>query len=106
MRLKVVVEEREMAVEVPRYVIDEGDEFFDRMDADMDGGVQMGKEWVEAPELTQRCQVAAERLVAALDTDNSPTATMMAGYILRRMPGVQEVRVATEGELQETEFIL
>ncbi|HKJ75956.1 MAG TPA: hypothetical protein VKA64_02010 [Gammaproteobacteria bacterium] len=106
MRLNVVVEEREMNVEVPSYVVNEGDEFFDRMDQDMDGGVQMGKEWVENPDTQQRCQVAAERLATALDTDNQPTVTMMAGYILRRMPGVQEVRVATEGELQETEFIL
>lgn len=105
MRLNVVVEEGERVVEVPSYVVNEGDEVFDRMDRDMDGGVQMGKEWVEHPDATQRCQVAAERLVTALDTDNQSTATMMAGYILRRMPGVREVRVATEGELQETEFI-
>jgi hypothetical protein len=31
---------------------------------------------------------------------------MMAAYILNRVPGIKGIRVATDGEIQETELLM
>ena len=104
MILNVVVGEDNFPVEVPDDVLQDGSEMFDKMDRDMDKGWQIGRFWVDDPDVKQRCQVAADKLLTALHTENKAVITMMAGYIIKRMPGVTHAYVATDGEIQETEF--
>lgn len=104
MMLKAVIEGEVYQVKVPDDVIREGDEFFARMNADMDKGWQMGREWVESPSLEQRCQIAADRLADAIHAENDTLAGLMAGYILTQRPGTREVLIATDGDPMETEL--
>ncbi len=105
MRLDVIVQDQVFGVEVPDELVTEAEEFFRRMDADMDRGWQVGREWVERPDTTVRCQIAADRLLTALHTGNEAMKVMMAAYILARMPGVRAVEVDTEGNPLETALI-
>jgi hypothetical protein len=105
MRLNVIVEDRTQVVEVPDHVLEEGEEFFAKMDRDMDGGWQMSRVWVDSPTPLDRCQIAADRLLTALEAGNDAMKLLMAGYILARMPGATGVRISTEGEMQETEIL-
>lgn len=75
------------------------------MDADMDKGWQIARDWVDRPNTVQRCQIIADRILGAIDNENEKLAMMMAGYILSRAPGVNTVRIATDGEIQETELL-
>ncbi len=106
MILKVILEGQTVPVEVPDYLIQEGEEFFRKMDADMDKGYQMSRTWVERPDVVQRCQIAADRLLTALEQDNTRVGTMMAAYILARLPGVGGVRLTTGGDMLEHEFFM
>lgn len=103
--LTVIVEERQVPVEVADEILAEAGEFFDKIDRDMDQGWQMGREWLEHPEQADRCRIVADRLMAALESNNRQMQQLMAGYILARMPEVSAVRVNTEGELGETELL-
>jgi hypothetical protein len=103
--LKVVVETNTYSITIPDNVMQEGESFFTNMDEDMDKGWQMDRQWVDAPTVQQRCQIAASRIVDAIETGNETLAYLMAGYIVSRMPLVKEVRVDTEGEMGETQFI-
>ena len=47
MILKVIVDERTIPIEVPDYMLAEAADFFARIDADMDAGWQMSRQWVE-----------------------------------------------------------
>ena len=104
-QLFVVLEGRVHRVEVDPDVPTEGQEFFARMDADMDQGWQMSREWVEHPNPVERCQIAADRLVQAMLGADRTLAMLMAGYILDRMPGTVAVVADTTGELSATEFL-
>lgn len=104
MELLISVDADQYRIEVPDEVIAEGGEFFARMDADMDRGWQMSREWVEQPTALERCQIAADKILTALDTDNEALTMMMAGYILSRMPGVTGIRIINDGEMSTTEF--
>lgn len=104
MVLNIVIEDRPIAISVPDSVLQEARDFFARMDADMDQGWQMSREWVERPTQLQRCQIAADRLNTAINNRNETMVTLMAGYILAHMPQVRVVHIDTDGEMQETTF--
>jgi len=105
MRFKVIVGEDVYAVEVPAHVLEDSSEFFAKLDRDMDRGWQMSRDYVERPDATQRCQIAADKLLTSIMNGNGATATMMAAYIRARAPGVTGVDVDTAGEMQDTKLL-
>ncbi|HHC71950.1 MAG TPA: hypothetical protein ENK54_03555 [Thiotrichales bacterium] len=104
MKLDVYLDEEMVPVEIPREVLDNGESFFAKMDEDMARGWKIGPTWVENPDLEQRAQVAADRLAVAIETGNKRLASLLAGYIVSRLPGVKAVRIDPNGEPLNTEF--
>lgn len=82
----------------------DGHDFFAKMDADMDKGWQMSREFVENPDRVQRCQIAADRILTAISSDNKTLALLMAAYILERLPGVAAINVDVDGDMMNTHF--
>ncbi len=105
MKLKVIVDEKAQDIDVPAGFILEAEDFFAKMDQDMDRGWRMGPEFIENPDQINRCQIAANKLLTSLSTSNAKVAMLMAGYILKRLPGVTGVRIDTGGEMLNSEFI-
>lgn len=105
MILTVYVDDHSIPITVPEFALAPGNEFYKKMDLDMDKGWQMSRSWVEKPDLEQRCQIAADRILGAIEHENQKLATMMAGYILSRAPAIKAVRIATNGEMQDTELL-
>ncbi len=106
MILNITIEDRTYRIDVPQEVLDEGEPFFQKMDADMDRGWQMNREYVPEPNTEQRCQIAADRLLTALHNENRNSLLLMAGYIIKRLPEVQGVDIDTTGNMSETRFQL
>jgi len=104
MQLNAVVDSRILAIKVADGMLHEAEGFFARMDHDMDHGWQMGPEFIESPDRIQRCQIAANKLLVSLSAANETLATLMAAYILSRLPGVTTVHIDTGGEMQNTRF--
>jgi len=105
MKLNVIVDERALTVDVPPHMLHEAEDFYRTMDRDMDHGWQMGPEFIESPDKLQRCQIAANKLLTSLSSANETMITLMAGYILKRLPGVTGVRIDTDGEMLHTELL-
>lgn len=105
MILNVYVNDRVYAIDVPAEVLREGEDFFAKMDHDMDRGWQMSRIYVEHPTTLQRCQIAADKILTALHTGNKQVALLMAAYVLSRLPDVQGVRIDTNGEIFNTELV-
>lgn len=106
MMLKVIFDDQLLELNVPEAFLDRAEDFFQRMDRDMDRGWQISREWVANPDREQRCSIVADKLMDALEQENEVLGRLMAGYILRRMPAVDTIRVDTEGEIQSTTFTL
>ena len=104
MKLKITIENKTKDLDVPEDVMIDGESFFQKMDKDMDRGWQMGQDFIEKPTLVHRCQIAAEKILQAIDTQNEKLLMLMAGYILVRMPDVTSINIDTSGEPQGTEF--
>ena len=90
--------------DVPQKMLDEGESFFSKLDADMEGGYQMSREFVENPGRKERCQIVADRLLDALNDKNVTLCLLLCAYIIDRMPGVTVVRVDTDGDIFNTHF--
>ncbi|MCG6898066.1 MAG: hypothetical protein LJE61_03125 [Thiocapsa sp.] len=106
MLLKAIIDDHIYELNVPDALISQAQPFFDQLDQDMDGGWQMSREWVERPDRLQRCQIVADKLLTALESENQQLGMMMAGYLLARLPGIESVELDVQGEIQNNRFHL
>jgi hypothetical protein len=102
--LKAIIDDQIYSLDVPDAVITEGEAFFDKLDRDMDNGWQMSRDWVVNPNRIQRGQIVADKLLTALESENRRVGLLMAGYLLRRLPNLDEVEIDVQGEIQNTIF--
>ena len=106
MKLNIIVDGRTSAFDVPDELLTDAQDFFDRLNADMDRGYQMSRDWVENPNSEQRCQIAANKILTAIETDNEKLLMLMSAYILHTMPGVKSVNIDVTGDMNETDIIM
>jgi hypothetical protein len=106
MKLNIIVDGRTNAFEVPDTLLVEASDFFNTLDADMDRGWQMSRDWVENPNTEQRCQIAADRILTAIETKNEKLLMLMAAYILRTLPGITGINIDITGDMNETDIIM
>ena len=106
MKLNIIVDGRMNAFDVPDTMLVEATDFFNKLDADMDRGWQMSRDWVDNPNPEQRCQIAADKILTAIETENEKLLMLMAAYILRTLPGVTGVNIDITGDMNETEIIM
>jgi len=105
MILTLHIDEKTQNIEIPQNILKDAEDFFKRMDSDMDRGWQMSREWVANPTVEQRCKIAADRIYTAINVENDNMVMLMAGFILSRAPNVTAVRIATDGDMMENEII-
>ncbi len=106
MILNVVIEEQIYPVDVPAEIVADGEEFFDKLDRDMDKGWQMSRDWVDNPDVEQRCQIVGDKMLTAMHNDNKKLLMLLAAYILSRVPGIKGIRIDTHGEMMESELVM
>jgi len=106
MILKVVIDEQIYPITVPDEIVREGDDFYRKIDRDMDKGWQMSRDWVQEPNQLQRCQIVGDKMLTAMHNDNEKMMVLLSGYILARVPGVEGIRIDTNGEMLESELII
>ena len=92
MILNAIINENSYPIRVPDGMIKGAVDIFTRMDEDMQQGWQMSRTWVDCPDVYQRCQIVADRLLTAMENRNQELVTMMAAYIMARIPDVRELK--------------
>ena len=106
MILKVVVEDQVYPVNVPDDIVSDAEDFFSKLDNDMDKGWQMSRDWVDNPNLEQRCQIIGDKMLTAMHNDNKQLMVLLSAYVLNRIPDVTAIRIDTNGEMLETELVI
>jgi hypothetical protein len=104
--LNVVIDGQMYAVNVEEEMVTSGVTLFDKMDEDMNKGWTLSKEFVENPDITQRCQIVGDKLLTAIEEDNEQMKMMMAAYILSRVPNIMTIHIDNTGEIFETQLEL
>lgn len=106
MILKVVIDDQLLELNVPEAFLDQAQDFFARMDADMDQGWQVNREWIENPDRLLRAQIAANKLLTALENEDDRLGRLMAGYILSRVPEVDHLELNPAGETRDHRIVV
>ena len=101
MILKVVIDDQLLELNVPEAFVTQAGDFFAKMDADMDGGWQVDREWVEKPDRLLRAQIAANKLLTALENEDHKLGRLMAGYIVSRISGIESLELKPAGETRD-----
>ncbi|MDJ0861993.1 MAG: hypothetical protein QNJ87_08160 [Gammaproteobacteria bacterium] len=105
MQLDIYIGNSVRQLDVESGLLEEGEGFFAKMDRDMDAGWKMGPDFVERPDRLQRGQIAASRLLVAIETGNDTMVQAMAGYIASRLPEVRSINIDVNGEPLNTEMV-
>ncbi|MGF1612681.1 MAG: hypothetical protein ACFCVA_01880 [Gammaproteobacteria bacterium] len=105
MMLDVYFEDQHYRLEVTSALLEQGQALFEKMDRDMDAGWQMGSVFVEDLSDKSRAQIAASKLVVALENQNESMIKAMSAYIVHRLPSVSAVHIDTSGQILNTEFV-
>ena len=104
MELTVIIDEDIFTLNVPDQLLQQASDFFDKMDTDMNQGIQLSRQWIEKPQLVQRLQLVGNKLLTALETEDHQLGRMMAAYILSRAPDIDRIYLDTSGEIDNTEI--
>ena len=102
--LTVLAGMEQQQILISEAMLTDAEPIFQKMDRDMEKGWQLGRQFVTDPNVLQRCQIAADRLLTAWHTENSASMNLMAAFIVSRLPGVGAVNINDEGEASETLF--
>ena len=102
--LSIIVAQQEHRIDLPGELLHGAIPVLEKMDADMDNGWKLSREFVENPNILQRCQIAANRLLTGLHSENESSVLLMAAYIRSRMPQTRSVIINHEGEDDQTLF--
>jgi hypothetical protein len=105
MQLTLHIDDVTRTLDLPDDLMEEGEDFFQKMDRDMDQGWQMSRIWIDNPNAVERCQIAANKILDAINAENETLLLLMAGYIKSRRPEVIGVRIDTAGDMTETELL-
>jgi hypothetical protein len=75
--------------------------YLDKMDQKMDKeGIQVGDNFISAPDLNQRAQFVAANLAHAILSDQEATAAALCSYLANRLPDLKQVKIDnSEGDI-------
>jgi len=65
--------------------------FLDRMDRDMDNGIDLDGQEKTSPDLLVRARFVANSLLQALEAENDSVAAATCAYLAVRLPGLKQV---------------
>ena len=105
MHVEIEYDEASVSMEVPSELLIEAKDYFDKLDSDMDRGWQMSRWWVPDLDAVQRCQVVADKLLAAIQDANEQYASLLCAYILCKLPNTRRILINTQGQIQGNEFL-
>ncbi len=106
MKLNIIVDDHLSVFKVTDNLLIEANDFFARLDADMDKGWQMSQNWVEFPTREQRCQIVGNKILVAIETENEKLLMLMVAYILKTLPGIKSINIDNTGDMNETDIVM
>jgi len=73
-------------------------QFLDKMDMDMDKGLEINGQSTKNPDIGVRAQYIAMHLVQAINDDNDSMISAMCAYLATRLPDLKQIKADDQGE--------
>ena len=104
MNFNITIDEESYTLEVKDKLMLELKDMHHEMDAEYDKGLQLGRYWIEAPTLEQRCQLTANKVVSAIHQEDIRQFYLTASYILSKFPNLKQVTVSSDFEISDIDI--
>jgi len=104
MNFNITIDEESYTLEVTNELMQELQSTHNEMDAEYDKGLQLGRYWLDAPNLEQRCQLTANKVVGAIHQENIRQFYITASYILAKFPNLKQVTVSSDFEISDIDI--
>lgn len=79
--------------------------FLDKMDLDMDEGIEFNNKHYDNPDTLQRSKYVAMKLLQAIQTNNHGMVNAMCAYLINRLPKLNQISAEKTGEEVEIYLI-
>jgi hypothetical protein len=79
--------------------------YVQRMDADMDRGIDLDGERITSPTQAQRTHFVIGQLLDAVSINDSRGIAMMCRYLAQRMPELDAIRVEEDGDEYRVDLV-
>lgn len=73
-------------------------QYLDRMDANMDAGIELAGESIDNPDAVQRAKFVAMHMANALMDEHDAMIAAACAYLATRLPELKQVKVVQQGE--------
>ncbi len=104
MNFNITIDDESYTLEVSEGLMQELKPVHEGMDAEYDKGIQLGRYWIEKPNLEQRCQFVANKVVSAIHQENIRLFYTTASYILKQFPNLKQVTVSSDFEISDIDI--
>jgi len=81
-------------------------DFLDKMDEDMDRGIQLVGSDIREPDILQRARYVALHLLQAYRENNQPMLTATCAYLVQRVPALNTVKIEHDNQETHLQLIL
>ena len=78
--------------------------YVQRMDADMDRGIELEGERILNPDLTQRTRFVLGRLLEAVSVNDSRGIAMLCRWLAQHVPALDAIRIEDEADDYQVEL--
>lgn len=79
--------------------------FLDKMDSDMDVGIELEGEKIIKPDQTQKAKYIAMHLVEAIVQDDESMIAALSAYLANRLSNLTQLRANQDNELFEIDLV-
>lgn len=81
-------------------------DFLDKMDEDMDRGIELANVHIDNPDTMQRARYVALHLLHAYQEENHPLLTATCAYLIQRLPALNTIVVEQQEEQSHLQLVL
>jgi len=81
-------------------------DFLNKMDEDMDQGIQLAEARISNPDKLQRARYVAMHLAQAFENENEGMIAATCAYLTQRLPELKQVRIESSGEESILQLVL
>ncbi len=104
MNFNITIDEESYTLEVKDELMQELENIHKDMDEEYDKGIQLGRYWIDTPDLEQRCQLTANKVVSAIHQEKVRDFYLHSSYILRKFPELKRVTVSSDFEISDIDI--
>ena len=104
MNFNITIDEESYTLEVKDELMQELQDVHKDMDDEYDKGIQLGRYWVESPDLEQRCQLTANKVESAIHQEKIRLFYLNASYILSKFPNLKRVTISSDFEISDIDI--